>query len=102
MNKTQTEHFAISHCMPISVAKKLFRLHNRAGQLGEYICNGEPHHADNASGEKQENSQLWQREQDKLDKEILCLIKPYGFEGIEYNGLWPTLRKGGRDVYITD
>lgn len=40
------------------------------------------------------------RQRFAADKRILELVKPFGFSGLEYNGLAPTLIKDKRDVRI--
>jgi hypothetical protein len=94
------QRFAAEHGMTFEDVEKLVKLGNKAGNCGTKECNGDPHRANPNRENKSENARLWHIEGDKVDAQILELIKPYGFSGLDYNGLFPTLVKDGRDVRI--
>lgn len=105
MNKTEQtlifrQRWAAEHGMPLDEVYKLVRLVNKAGRYMTYYCNGEPRHPESTTADKSENARLWLAESGKVDARIIALVKPYGFDGLDYNGLSPSLVKNKREVRV--
>jgi hypothetical protein len=97
---TTQERFAADWGMPLSDVQKLVRLALYAGRCSEKACNGDPHPLGRETDDKAKHAALWNVDGDTIDARILQLIAPYGFTGVEYTGLGPTLRRGGQFVEV--
>lgn len=99
---TTQERFAEDWKMPMVDVLKLVRLARYAGRCSEHACNGDAPDEPTAHDktDKNGNDEYWHAAQRRYDSDILALIAPYGFTGIEYTGLGPTLKRGTQFVEV--
>jgi len=99
IRKRQLESFASEHGMTVNDVHQLLQLANRCGRCNTYWCNGDPHTLNQNHDDKNENSRLWAIEFDDATAQLQKFVDEFGFGEVEYNGLYPTLKRNGRDVY---
>jgi hypothetical protein len=97
---TPLERFALDNQLTRSVSREFRRLANDCQRLGVAVCNGDPHPRNPKPADKGENCELWQADLDATAAKLATLAKRHGFDGIQFPGLWPSLKKDSRDVYI--
>ncbi len=98
---TTQERFAADWGMDVDRVHKLVRLARECGKLNEHFCNGDPHPANKlAPDDKNKNAELWGNAVDVATADLLSFVEAYGFTGIEYTGLGPTLKSGDRFVEV--
>jgi hypothetical protein len=92
--------FAEDYGMPREAVDQLVGFAVRAGDANEHCVNGDPHPSYPNATDKNFNSQRWGAIVNDLTKQIADLVRPYGFTGIEYTGLGPTLKRGDRFIEV--
>lgn len=92
--------FAKRYGMPPGKVIELITLAGWATNANTRWCNGDPHADSEDRTDKNKNAACWERDFDKANKQIMELIGQYGFTGLEYNGLSPTLKRGNELVYV--
>jgi hypothetical protein len=80
-------------------------LANRIKRCGEYQANGDCYpggtDATDQPGEnKERNAERWGKELESLVAMLRVYVHCFGFDGVAFYGLCPTLRHNGRDVDI--
>lgn len=97
---TPQERFAKEWNVDIDRVAVIVRLGNECASLGVKECNGDPHPRNPDKTDKNKNAQLWGHDRDVAAQELLRYAESYGFTGVEFNGLYPSLKKGEIDVPI--
>jgi len=98
---TSEEKFAEQYGMDIDRVHVLFRDARRLSRLGVKVCNGDQHPRNKNPEDKSENARLWQHVLDVDAAAFERYAQQYGFKGIEFNGLTPSLiTKDGYTVIL--
>lgn len=99
---TVQERFADDWQMPLGEVTRLVGLARHIGRCGEHICNGDrmDESSEPDSDKKSHNAHEWGKSQNVYESILLKLIGQYGFTGIEYCGLGPTLKRGTQFVEV--
>lgn len=97
---TSAERFAHEYGIDVDRVAVLVRLGVECAQLGTHECNGDPHPRNPDKSDKNVNARLWGHDRDVAAAELLRYAETYGFTAVEFNGLYPTLKKNERDVYL--
>jgi hypothetical protein len=92
--------FAREHGMTTSEVSVLVQLARFAAEANEHACNGDPHPSYPNASDKAFNAQRWGAIVDDRTRQIVELVKPYGFTAVEYTGIGPSLKRGDRWVEI--
>src|SRR5688500_11797527 len=98
---TSEEKFGQQYGMNEDRVRVLFRRARALAKLGVKVCNGDPHPKNRNQDDKSENARLWQHVLDCDAVEVERYAQQYGFKGIEFNGLTPSLiTKDGHTVIL--
>jgi len=99
---TTQERFAEEYEMAMRRVQLIRGIANRCGQQNEKACNGDPHPALAVWANKDKNlcTKRWQADLDESTQQLLDTVKGHGFTGVEYTGLYPTLKRGDQFVEI--
>lgn len=73
---------------------------SKAGRYNERYCNGDRHPRSENPEDKAENARHWKADVARAANDILTVAQPYGFTGVEFTGLYPTLKRGNQYVEI--
>ncbi len=97
---TVRERFAEEWKMPLMDVQRLVYYAVKASKCSEKHCNGDAHADAHDKEDKNECAGFWRSQQQGFDNAIMALVSRYGFTGIEYCGLGPTLKRGEQFVEV--
>jgi hypothetical protein len=97
---TRRERFAEEYGMDLDRVHKLVRMAAECKSLNERYSNGDPHPESRVSSDKNRNAELWSNALDVATAELVRFVQQYGFDGVAYTGLAPTLKRAGRYVEV--
>lgn len=92
--------WGMEHGMLVGEVEQAIKLANRIGRFGTRECNGDPHLRNPDPTNKSENARLWGLYRDQAIELLNAHLARFGFQELKLNGLYPTLRKSGRDYYL--
>ena len=97
MNPIQ-KRFAADHGLPEIAVTRIVRIAKFAFEANEHACNGDPHPWQKNKADKNANADAWGVTLEGHTRDLLEVIRPYGFTDVVYTGLGPTLKKG--EVFV--
>jgi hypothetical protein len=97
---TTQERFAADHGLPMVAVERIIRTADYCKAANEHVCNGDPHPWSKDKTDKAANARAWEETAHGHTQDLLAAVRPYGFTGVEYTGLRPTLKKGTQYIEI--
>lgn len=95
---TTQKRFAEDWKMDVDRVHMIVSLAKECARANEHSVNGDPHPRNPVKDDKNANSKLWLHDCDVLTASLERYISSYGFTGVVYTGLGPTLKRG--DLYV--
>lgn len=97
---TTQERFATDWGIDIDRVLVIVRMAKECKRLNEKFSNGDPHPRNPDPADKNRNAELWGNAVDVAANELLRYVERFGFTGIEFAGLGPTLKRGEQFVEV--
>lgn len=101
---TNLANFCKRENLELPTLYRMLGLASAIARAGEHECNGDHftlyHDSSVDMNDKNVCAQLWGKHRDQLLEKLSALVVLLGFDAVELHGLYPSLRRNGRDVFL--